>query len=228
MNEKKDSHKKTDIDALIAQLQRKRAQHEKAAGKGNITPNKTLTHKKLPKIKSTAKKIPTPKKDHGIAKEPQGTNPIAYICFLLTLGATLYIYLIAANAALPNWDEKIQTLEKIKIKEAKELNELKKSYISYNSLINKLTTKKPFFEGVLKELAILTPKSTQFTSLHIKDTSLTITGLIEKEGDRQRELKALVLNLASSPFFHDIKIKKAKHIRDKNITEFVLEGGLNI
>lgn len=250
MNEKKDNSKKHDIDELIAELQAKKALRESISS-GNIEETtiysgKNTAPKKtnIPKT-SPAPKTPLPKRSrvsestsreaalrsalqHEPITQTRETNPILYLFLIITIGITLYVYFITATAKMPNWQKKIESLNKIKATEELNLNELKKTYITYKALINRLTVKKPFFEGILKEVSLITPKSIELRNITLKDNTFTIHGMIEKEGNRQDEIKKFIISLTASPFFNDIKLKEIKHQRDKNLSTFEIKGGLSV
>lgn len=250
MNEKKNNSKKHDIDELIAELQAKKALRENASGENVIDAKITSKREtKRPRKSSTSKK--TSSSSNSIYRESKKsinkdraakdalqaipttteykeTNPLFYILLLITAAITLYLYLLTVSAKMPDWQEKINSLNIIKAKEEQKLNKLKKSYITYKSLIHRLTAKKPFYEGVLKELSLITPKSVELRDLKINNNKIQIKGLIEKAGNRQNEIKKFILNLTTSPFFQNIKIKEMKHNRDKNLSIFELEGGLTL
>lgn len=230
MNAKKKNQGKHDIDALIAELQQKKALREKASPKEEAkTKPKAKPAKNKPKINTLASAaVSISEKNDLYATTANSRGSVLYLLFLITLAASLYLFFIAQNSKQPDMQIKIDTLNSIKAKEESKLHTLEKSYLEYKTLITRLTKKRPFIAGILKEMSLIIPASAQVKAFELEEKSFILNGIIEKEGDRQEEIKRLIMNMTTSPFFEKIKVENVTHDRNKAITTFTIKGDITV
>lgn len=223
MNAKKNNKGKHDIDALIAELQQKKALREKASAQNTPAP------KAAPKPKSIASAaVSISEKNDLYQTRTSGRPTVLYLTLLIVLAVSLYLFFIAQNSKQPDMQIKINTLNGIKAKEEAKLYKLEKSYLRYKNLIAHLTKKRPFIGGILKEMSLIIPASAQVKAFEMKEKTFILNGIIEKEGDRQEEIKKLMVNMTTSPFFEKIKVENVTHDRNKSTTTFTIKGDLTI
>lgn len=183
------------------------------------------------KIQKKLQRKPTP-----LEKVPRRTYPQRFPLFLFLLiavPATAYYFLRTNNIGQTPIKNNLPELQKLKNEEEKSLKEIKKIFLQKKSIIEKLTHKRPFFRGILKELSIIIPEGISLSEILIKtdqenNNLLSLSGHVINKYDNQQILKTFLNIMTRSPFFSEIKTTDFQKDREGKKIYFTMQGKIVI